>query len=98
MNSTGADDRPLSLLTINSGSSSLKFALISGDGEPQIRFSGMIERIGQSGARLRSRAHDRSWTTDESIEAANHAQAADRLRQYLEASVGWSAISISSIS
>jgi acetate kinase len=92
LDSTGSTDRPLSVLTINSGSSSLKFALISGDGQPQTQFSGVIERIGQPGSRLRARAHDRSWTTDESIEAADHAQAADRLRRYLEESVGWSAI------
>lgn len=40
------------ILTINGGSSSIKFAMFSGDVMPKRLFSGQIERIGTPGARL----------------------------------------------
>ncbi|HVJ67486.1 MAG TPA: acetate/propionate family kinase [Caulifigura sp.] len=81
------------MLTINSGSSSLKFSLMTSDGEPRTVFSGVIERIGQSGARMRARAVNGGPAIDDAIEAADHAAAIDRLRKWLETTIGWSAIS-----
>ena len=39
---------PSTVLTLNSGSSSIKFALYTAGASPQLMLSGKIERIGQN--------------------------------------------------
>ena len=46
------------ILTINGGSSSIKFALFAGDDPPKPVLQGGIERIGQPGATLRLKGLD----------------------------------------
>jgi len=81
------------VLVINCGSSSLKFMLLAGEDDPRTLCSGLIERVGHPESRLRVWTLDRGWTTDEAVEATDYAQAADRVRQYLEASTGLPAVS-----
>ncbi len=72
----------LSILALNSGSSSLKFSLydmrLSGDGgqtwEPQLRAEGLADRIGLSGGHLRL-ATPQDVLHDESQDYAHHSQA-----------------------
>jgi acetate kinase len=91
MNSAGSSSRSFQVLTINSGSSSLKFALISGGLNPRTHLSGAIERVGQPQSRLCARLNDR--TIEEPVDAPDHGQAVSHLRRLLEHSIGMSAVS-----
>ncbi len=70
------------VLTINSGSSSLKFAVIVGEGPGDRLWSGVIERIGQPAGRLR--ATNRSGeTVVRDVRARTHEEAARVLLDFL---------------
>ena len=71
------------LLTINGGSSSLKFAAFSTGAELRRQISGSVERIGGSGATLQ--VADSRGRTEASLEigAVDHAGAAERLAEWL---------------
>ncbi|HVU13557.1 MAG TPA: acetate/propionate family kinase [Phototrophicaceae bacterium] len=61
-----------SILTLNGGSSSLKFALFE-DGEPVKRlYSGQVERIGSSSSTLRLVDHRTNSKEETPLEATNH--------------------------
>ena len=78
-------DEPSSqlILTINGGSSSIKFALFATCNPPQRRLSGQIERIGQPGTTLSVRADATHRVEQRSIEASNHSHAAQQLVEFL---------------
>src|SRR6185503_17097981 len=73
---------PDRILTINGGSSSIKFALYTLDEPPARELTGQIERIGQPNAQLIA------GDVREPIEAANHEQAATKLLDWLRARLG----------
>jgi len=76
------------ILTLNGGSSSLKFALFAPDNPPRRDVSGRIERVGQEGATLS--IVDPAGTTTEShpVEAADLGAAAAAMLDTLDARVG----------
>ena len=76
------------IVTINGGSSSIKFAVFdcTGGDEPTRRLEGQIERIGSGGTRLVVGDETRP------IDAADHAQAADRLIDFLHQRLGATSI------
>ena len=78
-----------SVLTINGGSSSIKFALYQ-TGEPmQRRLVGKVDRIGLSGTNLTFSDTSRGQQGHRSIEAADHNSAANFLIDWLEQQVGF---------
>jgi acetate kinase len=74
-----------SILTINGGSSSIKFALFSGDRSPRMQLSGQIERIGLPETVLSVRGIDQSEKVTRSIAAKDHAAAVEVLMDRIEA-------------
>ncbi|MEM9429163.1 MAG: acetate/propionate family kinase [Pseudomonadota bacterium] len=66
------------VLTLNAGSSSLKFALFSVEDEPQVLASGLVERIGGADARVRARSATGESTGDETAAIPSHADALER--------------------
>lgn len=75
---------PLHVLTINSGSSSIKFVLFAVEASPRRIAAGQIERIGLAGARLRARTQDGSIETDAVVEAPDHARAVALMIEWLD--------------
>jgi acetate kinase len=78
------------VLTINSGSSSIKFAMYDMSGVPQRIATGQVERIGLPDARFRATAAE--GQTHETIAAANHDQAVDRIIAWLDLHGGLQAV------
>jgi acetate kinase len=74
---------PNCILTINGGSSSIKFALFDSSDLSRRIVAGQIERIGQSGTKLR--ADD---GVPLSIDASDHAEAATKLIEWLSQRLG----------
>jgi len=73
------------VLTLNSGSSSLKFAVYRiGPGETAPLFSGIAERIGLSGGRFRVRDAEGVVQIDDSLELPDHDVATTALLNRLE--------------
>src|SRR5210317_1833158 len=56
----------MKILVINSGSSSIKFQLIGMPGE-QVIASGMVERIGLEGSKIKFKAGDKSFENESVI-------------------------------
>jgi acetate kinase len=80
------------VLTINGGSSSIKFALY-GPGEPARRLlSGELERIGLGDAALRVKGTDGQPPESQPVEAPDHASAAGQLIGWLEQRAGLGAV------
>jgi acetate kinase len=75
------------ILTINGGSSSLKFALFASSDGPERILSGRVERIGMPGARLILAEANRAQDEIE-VEAANQAAAVNLLIERLEHQIG----------
>jgi acetate kinase len=72
------------ILTINGGSSSIKFALFQA-GEPLKRgLSGKVDRIGLSGTNLTFRDANGKQSASRKLDAANHKSAANFLIDWLE--------------
>ncbi len=70
------------ILTVNGGSSSIKFALFqAGGSSPLLR--GAMERIGQLGSSLRSQGADDSEAVTRPLEAKNHRAAARALVEFI---------------
>lgn len=78
------------ILTINGGSSSVKFALYQTDAGWQRVLSGKIDRIGLHGANLSFR--DSHLQNSFSIEAANHSLAANFLLDWLAKEIDFSSV------
>jgi acetate kinase len=84
---------PPSVLTINAGSSSIKFALFDAGSKPVRRMVGKLERIGQPDATLAWRAtEDSAWQQQQSIEAPTHAAAIEPLVRWIDSHVGLDSI------
>lgn len=80
------------LLTINGGSSSLKFALFSAAASPQRLLSGIVERIGQQAAQFSVREAEGKKTDPQSIGRVDHVAAAGHVIDWLGRRFGLSGI------
>lgn len=81
-----------SVLTINAGSSSIKFALFEATAEPTRRISGMLDRIGQADSTIAWREPgDSAWQKQPAPAATNEA-AVKPLMAWLDAHVGLDSI------
>ena len=67
------------LLTVNGGSSSIKFALFEAGEPPRRILSGLVERIGLADAQLHVQESAGEGSCDRSIEAPDHAHAVEDL-------------------
>jgi len=82
----------LIILTVNGGSSSVKFALFEAN-DPLVRiFSGAIERIGQPEALLRVKGRDQADTFSREVKAPDHATAVAVLMDWVEERLGRNAL------
>ncbi len=80
------------ILTINGGSSSIKFALFEA-GDPLRRIlEGGIERIGQPEATLEVKGMDPADTVSQSLTAPDHTVAVDALMDWVEERIGLDAL------
>src|ERR1700733_14869176 len=75
------------ILTINGGSSSIKFALFEPGEPPRRSLQGRIERVGLPGTKLATEGAD-GQKTSETINAPNHTTAVNVLMDWLEKSIG----------
>ena len=73
------------ILTINGGSSSIKFALFEVGETRQRILTGALERIGLPEARLRIKAANPAESFSHSVQAADYTQAVDLLMDWFEA-------------
>jgi len=74
------------LLTVNAGSSSLKFAVFepaADDRDPRRLLSGTVDRIGTGGATLTATDRDGDQVADQTFAARDHGGAAERLLDWL---------------
>ncbi|MHB9101000.1 MAG: acetate/propionate family kinase [Sulfuricella sp.] len=76
------------ILTVNGGSSSIKFALYQTGAPTQRRLTGKVDRIGLSGTNLAFNDVSRGQQGSRSIEAADHSSAANFLIDWLEQQAG----------
>ncbi len=76
------------VLTINGGSSSIKFAAFSPGNPPRRTLNGQVERIGQPGTILSATVGDSSGKEQQPMDAADHRQAAARLIEWLGSRLG----------
>ena len=92
-NRSDAKPEHTNILTINGGSSSIKFALYR-TGEPLKRILfGMVDRIGLQGTKLTYNGLTRSEQGSLSVEASDHKSAVNSLIDWLEKQVDFSLIS-----
>lgn len=80
------------VLTVNGGSSSLKFALFESADPPVRRLSGRVERIGPAGARLVVSAGAGTPTEERPVDAPDQRAAAGLVLKWLEGAVDPSAV------
>lgn len=85
----GASRESFSLLTINGGSSSIKFALYQTGEQMQRGLAGKIDRIGLSGTDMTYSDASRGQQGSLGIEADDHSSAANFLIDWLEQQVGF---------
>jgi acetate kinase len=85
-----ADSR---ILTINGGSSSIKFALFDGGNPPQRQIEGAIERIGLPGALLRTKGSEPRDNISRPVIAPDYKAAIDRLMDWIEERIGSNGLS-----
>jgi len=76
------------VLTINGGSSSIKFALFDAGDALRRSLEGAIERIGQSNATLRSKGLNPADNVSRSVAAPDHTAAANALMDWIEEIAG----------
>jgi acetate kinase len=79
------------IVTVNGGSSSIKFAVFSCQGPRQL-LSGQIERIGSAGTRLTAKAGPADPPVERTVNAADHREAAARLIGFLREDPGMGSI------
>ncbi len=72
------------ILTINGGSSSIKFALFAAADAPQRILQGGIERIGLAGATFQAKGSDRADNFSRPVSASNHTAAVGVLMDWIE--------------
>lgn len=79
---------PRRILTINGGSSSIKFALFE-EGDPPTRvLSGQAQRIGQSDASFSAKNSAGTLLADQPLQAEDHGQAVQQLIRWLRGHLG----------
>jgi acetate kinase len=80
------------VLTINGGSSTLKFAVFAAEGGLQRRLAGVIDRIGLPDGRLRLRGDGADKPHDVPCDSSDHSAAVAKLMGVLDepARRGWS--------
>ena len=83
------------ILTINGGSSSIKFALYEAIQPLKCRWQGTIDRIGLAGTKLTFQAELGKPPVTIPLAAANHPSAAKALLEWLEAGPDFSRVSAS---
>lgn len=76
---------PPTLLTVNGGSSSIKFALFEAAEPPRRLLGGSIEGIGQPGAQLRTAGTGPGDTLQRRVDAPDHAAAVAALMDWVQA-------------
>jgi acetate kinase len=76
------------ILTINGGSSSIKFALFEADASQQRRLTGAIERIGLADAVMRVTGLNPADGFSRPVAAPDHATAVETLMDWIEAQLG----------
>ena len=76
------------ILTINGGSSSIKFALFEAGDVPQRILGGAIERIGQPQATLKTKGLDPADHASQVVNAPDHAAAVDVLMDWIQQRLG----------
>ena len=81
-----------SVLTINVGSSSIKFALFQGDGSPERGLHGKVDRIGLTGTTLSFTSSPGRSQESHCIAAPDHQSAANALFDWLEVQEGFASI------
>ncbi|HET6251606.1 MAG TPA: acetate/propionate family kinase [Tepidisphaeraceae bacterium] len=81
-----------SILTINGGSSSIKFAVYSWEDALKLILKGQVERIGQSGTSLSGKMADSSEADRRDVDAADHRAAAEQIVGWIEQKIGRGAI------
>ncbi len=81
-----------SILTINGGSSSIKFALYQGDGPLQRGLHGAIDRIGLGGTNLTFSAPSGNGPVSQQLAAADHRSAANVLIDWLATQDGFASV------
>jgi acetate kinase len=72
------------ILTVNGGSSSIKFAVFSSTAPPKRLLSGQVERIGSPDARLTATAQDTSKSDSRPVKAGDFKGGAKQILSYLE--------------
>jgi acetate kinase len=80
------------ILTINGGSSSVKFALFEAAEPPRRILGGAIERVGTPGATLRVKGADRADDLSKAVTASDSAGAVETLMDWIEARSGRDAL------
>ncbi len=81
-------------MTINGGSSSLKFALFEPADPPVRRFSGRVERIGLPGTRLIISAGEETRKEEHPLDAPDQRSAAGSVIDWLDQAVGAAAVAV----
>src|SRR5947209_9557153 len=76
------------VLTINGGSSSIKFALYAAGDPPRPLLSGKVERIGLGDTVLSAKAADGRPPVRQPVDARDHPQAVGQLIAWLEHAAG----------
>ncbi len=84
-------DKPL-VLTINGGSSSIKFALFEAGNSLRRILEGAIDRIGMPGAALHVKGVDKGDNFSRSVMAPDHTVAVDALMDWIEERIGRSSL------
>jgi acetate kinase len=80
------------VLTINGGSSSIKFALFERGEPPQRILSGSVDRIGLPGAVLRFKGLAREEERSQPVQAPDHTAAVSALMDWFETTIGSSTL------
>src|ERR1019366_2027963 len=80
------------ILTINGGSSSIKFSLYKIEDPLEQIFNGQIENIGTQKAKLSCKNSITQQKNSISIRATDHSEAADNLIDWLEKQEGFDAV------
>lgn len=79
---------PAHILTVNGGSSSIKFALFQADGAMQRLLDGKIERIGTDSAHMSAKGRETADNFSHPVKAPNHTAAVNVLMDWLEERMG----------
>ena len=82
----------VSILTINGGSSSIKFALYEADQPLKLRLRGKVDRIGLTGTNLTFNDLTQNQQGSNAIKASDHRSAADVLIDWLEDRIGFASL------